>query len=86
MPKTADGKSFETMPTDTQDKVSGWWFDGMELDSYTATKPYDWFAIDSIVHRANSKAVIAFSYGGNEQACVHKGVDDYTAGDTWNKQ
>ena len=67
------------------DKVSGWWFDGMELDSYR-DKPYDWFAIDSIVHRANSKAVIAFSYGGNEQACVHKGVDDYTAGDTWNKQ
>jgi len=30
--------------------------------------------------------VIAFSYGRNEQACVRKGIDDYTGGDTWSKQ
>ena len=68
-----------------KDKIAGWWFDGIELDSYR-DKPYDWAMIGSIVHRANPKAVIAFSYGGNEQACVQKGVDDYTAGDTWSKQ
>jgi len=67
------------------DKVAGWWFDGVELDSYAAG-PCDWAAIDSIVHRANPKAAIAFSYGGNEQACVAKGIDDFTAGDTWSKQ
>ena len=49
-------------------------------------KPDDWATIDSVVHRANPRAVIAFSYGGNEQACVHKGIDDYTGGDTWSKQ
>ena len=35
---------------------------------------------------ANPKAVIAFSYGRNEQACVCEGIDDYTGGDTWSKQ
>lgn len=39
-----------------------------------------------MVHSPNPKAVIAFSYGGNEQACLCKGVDDYTGGDTWSKQ
>ena len=68
-----------------QDKIAGWWFDGMQRDSYQE-KPYDWATIDSIVHRANPKAVIAFSYGRNEQACVQKGIDDYTGGDTWSKQ
>ena len=68
-----------------RDKIAGWWFDGMELDTYKA-KPDDWRTIESIVHPANPKAVIAFSYGGNEQACVCQGVDDYTGGDTWSKQ
>jgi len=68
-----------------KDKIAGWWFDGVELNSYKDA-PCDWAAIDSIVHRANPKAVIAFSYGGNEQACVCKGIDDYSAGDTWSKQ
>ncbi len=68
-----------------KDKIAGWWFDGMELDSYR-DQPCDWATIDSIVHRANPRAVIAFSYGRNEQACVRKGIDDYTGGDTWSKQ
>lgn len=68
-----------------QSKIAGWWFDGVEPDSYK-NSPYDWATIDSLVHRANPRAVIAFSYGGNEQACVHPGTDDYTAGDTWSKQ
>jgi hypothetical protein len=67
------------------DKVAGWWFDGVELDSYR-DRPHDWAEVDAVVHRANPRAVIAFSYGGNEQACVHEGTDDYTAGDTWSKQ
>jgi len=67
------------------DKVAGWWFDGMELDSYSE-RPNDWWAIDALVRRANPRAVIAFSYGGNEQACIRKGIDDFTAGDTWSKQ
>jgi hypothetical protein len=68
-----------------KDKVAGWWFDGMELDTYK-DKPGDWETINIIVHAANPKAVIAFSYGRNEQACIGKGIDDYTAGDTWSKQ
>jgi len=68
-----------------QDKITGWWFDGMELNSFK-DKPDDWATIDSIVHRANPRAVIAFSYGDNEQACVQQGIDDYTGGDTWSKQ
>ncbi|MGO8676573.1 MAG: hypothetical protein ACLQVX_11965 [Limisphaerales bacterium] len=68
-----------------KDKIAGWWFDGIELNSYNE-KPGDWAAIDSIVHRANPKAVIAFSYGGNEQACVREGIDDYSGGDTWSRQ
>jgi hypothetical protein len=68
-----------------QEKIAGWWFDGMELDTYK-DQPCDWTTIGSIVRRANPQAVIAFSYGGNEQACVRKGLDDYTGGDTWRKQ
>ncbi|MGA2255378.1 MAG: hypothetical protein ABSG53_12000 [Thermoguttaceae bacterium] len=68
-----------------KDKIAGWWFDGIEPDSYR-DKPYDWATIDAIVHRANPGSVIAFSYGGNEQGCICKGIDDYTAGDTWSKQ
>jgi hypothetical protein len=68
-----------------QDKIAGWWFDGMELDTYQA-EPEDWRAIERLVHSANPKAVIAFSYGRNEQACIRKGIDDYTGGDTWSKQ
>jgi alpha-L-fucosidase len=68
-----------------KDKVAGWWFDGLELDTY-GSEPGDWRAIRSIVHTANPKAVIAFSYGRNEQACVCKSVDDFTGGDTWSEQ
>ena len=68
-----------------QDKIAGWWFDGMGLNTYKA-RPDDWGTIESIVHCTNPKAIIAFSYGANEQACVCKGVDDYTGGDTWSKQ
>jgi len=68
-----------------KDKIAGWWFDGMGRDTYEA-RPDDWRRIESIVHAANPKAVIAFSYGTNEQACLCRGVDDYTGGDTWSKQ
>jgi alpha-L-fucosidase len=68
-----------------RDRIAGWWFDGVELDSYR-DQPCDWATIGEIVHLANPRAIIAFSYGGNEQACIHKGTDDYTAGDTWSKQ
>ena len=68
-----------------KDKIAGWWFDGMELNTYQA-QPHDWWEIHSIVHSANPQAVIAFSCGRNEQACIRKGIDDYTGGDTWSKQ
>lgn len=68
-----------------KDKVAGWWFDGMGPDTYKAQSD-DWRTIESIVHAANPMAVIAFSYGANEQACLCKGIDDYTGGDTWSKQ
>jgi len=67
------------------EKISGWWFDGMALDSYREL-PDDWWALESVVRSANPHAVIAFSYGRNEQACLVKGVDDFTGGDTWKKQ
>jgi hypothetical protein len=68
-----------------RDQVAGWWFDGMEPDTYAA-EPQDWRAIERIVHAANPDAVIAFSYGGDEQACLCRGVDSFTGGDTWSKQ
>lgn len=68
-----------------KDKVAGWWFDGIEANSYQES-PEDWWAIERIVHGANPKAVIAFSFGANEQGCLRKGIDDYTGGDTWSKQ
>jgi alpha-L-fucosidase-like protein len=68
-----------------QDKIAGWWFDGMKLNSYAA-EPNDWSTLASIVRGPNSHAVIAFSYGKNEHACVRPGVDDFTGGDTWTKQ
>ena len=68
-----------------QDKIAGWWFDGIGIDSYQ-DKPNDWWTIGSIVRQANPSGVIAFSYGSNEQACVRKGLDDFTGGDTWSKQ
>ncbi len=68
-----------------KDKIAGWWFDGIEPDTYQAL-PEDWQTIHSVVHAANPKAVIAFSYGRNEQACIRQGIDDYTGGDTWSKQ
>jgi len=64
-----------------QDKIAGWWFDGIGIDSYQ-DKPNDWWTIGSIVRQANPSGVIAFSYGSNEQACVRKGLDDFTGGDT----
>jgi len=63
----------------------GWWFDGVELNSYSDA-PDDWSAIASIVRTPNPSAVIAFSYGSNEQANIKKSVDDLTGGDTWSKQ
>ncbi len=68
-----------------QDRIAGWWFDGVERDTYDA-ETNNWQTIGAIVHAANPKAVIAFSWGHNEQACVCKGIDDYTGGDTWSKQ
>jgi hypothetical protein len=68
-----------------KDKVAGWWFDGMEFDSYSEA-PNDWQEIGSIVRAANPKAVIAFSAGNNEQARIRQGLDNFTGGDTWSKQ
>jgi hypothetical protein len=68
-----------------KDKVAGWWFDGVELNSYREP-PDDWSTVGSIVRAANPQAAIAFSYGGDEQACIRKGVDNFTGGDTWSKQ
>lgn len=67
------------------EKIAGWWFDGMELNTY-ANEPNGWESIASIVRKPNPHAVIAFSYGHNEHAGVHPGVDDFTGGDTWSKQ
>ena len=67
-----------------KDKIAGWWFDCVELNTYKDA-PDDWWKINSIVRTANPKAVIAFS-DGNEFGCVNPGIDDYTAGDTWSKQ
>ncbi|HLX60694.1 MAG TPA: alpha-L-fucosidase [Planctomycetota bacterium] len=68
-----------------KDKIAGWWFDGMEPNTYDSDTD-NWDAISAIVRAPNPNAVIAFSYGHNEQACLHKGADDYTGGDTWTKQ
>lgn len=68
-----------------KDRIAGWWFDGIEQNTYAA-EPNGWQAINAIVHSANPNAVIAFSYGGNEQACLCNGIDDYTGGDTWSEQ
>lgn len=67
------------------DKVAGWWFDAVMPDSYQE-QPYDWWAIKSVVHLANPKSVIAFSWGRNRQACMCRGVDDFTSGDSYRKQ
>jgi hypothetical protein len=67
------------------DRVAGWWFDGMELNSYR-DQPDDWSSIGAIVRESNPQAAIAFSYGSDEHACIRKGVDNYTGGDTWSKQ
>ncbi len=66
-------------------KIAGWWFDGVELNSYR-DQPDDWSSVGQIVRSANPQSVIAFSYGSNEQACIRPGIDDYTGGDTWTKQ
>ena len=67
------------------ESIAGWWFDGIRLDSYGET-PNDWTTIESIVRGPNPKAVIAFSYGPNQQARIRKGVDNFTSGDTWTRQ
>ena len=68
-----------------KDKIAGWWFDGMDLNSYR-DQPNDWSAVKAVVHAGNPRSVIAFSYGPNEQACIVKGIDDFTGGDTWSRQ
>jgi hypothetical protein len=68
-----------------KDTVAGWWFDGVELNSYREP-PDDWSTIGSIVRAANKGAAIAFSYGADERACIRRGVDNFTGGDTWSKQ
>ena len=68
-----------------KDTVAGWWFDAVMPDSYRA-QPHDWWAIESVVHLANPQSVIAFSWGRNRQACMCKGVDDFTSGDSYKKQ
>lgn len=68
-----------------RDLIAGWWFDGLEIGSYSE-QPNDWGTLGSIIRHANPSGVIAFSYGSNEQACVRKGLDDFTGGDTWSKQ
>ena len=67
------------------DTIAGWWFDGVRPDSYSEP-PNDWTTIATIVRRTNPNATIAFSSGRNQQACVCKGVDDFTSGDTWTRQ
>ena len=66
-------------------RIAGWWFDGMEANTYK-DEPHSWWDLNSIVHSANPHAVIAFSFGANEQECLCKGIDDYTGGDTWSRQ
>ncbi len=68
-----------------KDKIDGWWFDVMRDNSY-ADKPHDFWTINSIIRKANPKAVIAFSHGKNNYSPVRVGIDDYTGGDTWSKQ
>jgi hypothetical protein len=68
-----------------QGKVAGWFLDAVRPNSYQE-QPHDWWAIKSVVHAANPKSVIAFSYGRNRQACLCKGVDDFTSGDSYQKQ
>lgn len=68
-----------------KNKAAGWWFDAVMPDSYRE-QPHDWWAIESVVHAANPQAVIAFSWGRNRQACMCKGVDDFTSGDSYKKQ
>ena len=67
-----------------KDKIAGWWFDSVEPNSYSDT-PDDWWTINSIIHNANPKAVIAFSHNGKFEP-LKSGLDDYTGGDTWSKQ
>lgn len=67
-------------------KIAGWWFDTPGKNSYDE-KPYDWWKINSIVHNANPKAVIALAQGGmSMMGPLVPGIDDYTGGDTWTKQ
>ncbi|MBL7190024.1 MAG: alpha-L-fucosidase [Phycisphaerae bacterium] len=68
-----------------KDKAAGWWFDGVMPNSYRE-QPHDWWEIKSVVHSANPRNVIAFSWGRNRQACLCRGVDDFTSGDSYTKQ
>ena len=67
-------------------RIAGWWFDTPGRNSYD-NPPNDWWAINSIIHNANPKAVIGFSISATEeQSCLVNGIDDYMGGDTWTKQ
>ncbi|MBM3853307.1 MAG: hypothetical protein FJ399_09135 [Verrucomicrobia bacterium] len=65
-------------------RIAGWWFDDVRPETYRES-PGNWNDIAATVRRPNPEAVIAFSYGRNEQARLAPGVDDYTGGDTWTK-
>jgi hypothetical protein len=65
-------------------RIDGWWFDGMGPGLYDGTS-YNYASIDSIVRTPNPGAVIAFSWGSNEQGDLAPGVQDFAGGDTWSK-
>ena len=64
-----DGFDVQRFADRYKDKAAGWWFDAVMPDSYRE-RPHDWWAIKSVVHAANPKGVIAFSWGRNRQACM----------------
>jgi hypothetical protein len=66
-----------------KDKIAGWWFDGMEPDTYNGTSD-NWQTIQTVVRDANPDALIAFSCGKGR--IINKDIDDFTGGDTWTKQ
>jgi len=68
-----------------REKAAGWWFDDVMPNTYRE-KPDDFWAIETVVHAANPKGVIAFSWGRDRQACLCEGVDDLTSGDSYKKQ
>lgn len=68
-----------------KEKAAGWWFDDVMPNTYRE-QPDDFRAIEAVIHAANPKAVIAFSWGRDRQACLCEGVDDFTSGDSYKKQ